>query len=64
MRAAEPLVSEPSCFEVEIILEKLERYKWADADQTPAELIKAGGNTSCSGIHKLINSPWNKGELP
>jgi len=27
-------------------------------------LIQAGGNTLRSEIHKLINSIWNKGELP
>jgi hypothetical protein len=32
--------------------------------QTPAELIQAGGNTLCSGIHELINFSWNKKELP
>jgi hypothetical protein len=30
----------------------------------PAELIKAGGRTIRSEIHKLINSIWNKEELP
>jgi hypothetical protein len=30
----------------------------------PAQLIKAGGRTICSEIHKLINYIWNKGELP
>ena len=29
----------------------------------PAELIKVGGRTICSDIHKLINSIWNKEEL-
>jgi len=29
----------------------------------PAELIKAGGRTIHSEIHKLINSNWNKEEL-
>jgi hypothetical protein len=33
-------------------------------DQIPAELIKAGGRTIRSETHKLINSVWNKGELP
>jgi len=27
-------------------------------------MIKAGGRTICSEIHKLINSIWNKEELP
>jgi hypothetical protein len=26
--------------------------------------MKAGGRTVCSGVHKLINSVWNKEELP
>jgi hypothetical protein len=29
----------------------------------PAELIRAGGRTICSEIHKLINFIWKKGEL-
>jgi hypothetical protein len=33
-------------------------------DQTPAELIQAGGNTLHFEIHTLINSIWNKEELP
>jgi len=33
-------------------------------DQVPARLIKAGGETLCFEIHKLIHSIWNKQELP
>jgi hypothetical protein len=33
-------------------------------DQIPAELIQAGSNTLRSEIHELINSVWNKKELP
>jgi hypothetical protein len=33
-------------------------------DQIPAEMIKAGGGTTNSEIHKLINSVWNKKGLP
>jgi len=57
-------VSEPSAFEVEICFEKLKRQKSSGIDQIPAELIKAGGRTIRSEIHTLINSIWNKGELP
>jgi hypothetical protein len=32
--------------------------------QIPAELIKAGGRTIHSEIHEVINSIWNKKELP
>jgi len=33
-------------------------------DQIPAKLIKAGGKTIRSEIHKRINSIWNREELP
>jgi hypothetical protein len=64
IRASESLVPEPNALEVEMAIEKLKRYKSPDIDQIPAELIKAGGSTICSEIHKLINSVWNKEELP
>jgi hypothetical protein len=43
---------------------KLEKYKSPRSDQIPAELIQAGGEILVSVIHKLINSIWNKEELP
>jgi hypothetical protein len=49
---------------VEIAIEKLKRYKSLGTDQIPAKLIKAGGETLSSEIHKLIHSIWNKEELP
>jgi hypothetical protein len=61
---AEPLVPGPSFFEVEMAIEKLKRYKSPGIHQIPAELIKAGGSKICPEIHKLINSIWNKEELP
>jgi hypothetical protein len=42
-------------------VEKLKRHKSPGADQIPAELITAGGH---SDILELINSIWNKEELP
>jgi hypothetical protein len=57
-------VPEPSASEVEIATEKLKRHKSTGIDQIPAELIKAGGRTIFSDIHKSINSIWNKEELP
>jgi hypothetical protein len=57
---AEPVVPEPSLVEVEIAIGKLKSYKFLGTDQIPAELIKAGGETLCSEIHKLICSIWNK----
>jgi hypothetical protein len=64
IHTAEPLVPEPSLFEVEIVIGKLERYKSPGTDQIPAELTKAGGEILRSEIHKLICSIWNKDELP
>ena len=61
---AEPLVPEPSAFHVELATVKLKSHKSSGFDQIPAELIKAGGRTIRSEIHKLIISVWNKEELP
>jgi hypothetical protein len=60
---AEPLVPGPS-HEVEIAIAKLKKYKSLGGDQILAELIQAGGEILLSAIHKLINSVWNKEELP
>jgi hypothetical protein len=64
IRIAEPLVPEPSEFEVEMAIEKLKRQKSPSIDKNPAELIKTGGRKIRSEIRKLIISVWNKEELP
>jgi hypothetical protein len=64
IHTAEPLVPEPSLVEVEIAIGKLKSYKSPGTDQTPAELIKARGETLCSEIRKLTRFIWNKEELP
>ena len=61
---AEPLVPEPSVFEVELTIEKLKNHKSPGIDQIPAELIKAGGSTIRGEIYKLIISIWNKERMP
>jgi hypothetical protein len=61
---AEPSVPEPSLVKVEIGIGKLKSYKSLGTDQILAKLIKAGGETLCSEIHKLICYIWNKEELP
>jgi hypothetical protein len=61
---AKLLVPEPSLVEVKIAIGKLKSYKSPGTDQILAELIKAGGETLCCEIHKLICSIWNKEELP
>ena len=63
IHTAEPLVTEPSAFEVEVAIEKLKRHKSPGIDQIPPELIKAAGRIICSEIHKIINSIQNKEEL-
>jgi hypothetical protein len=47
-----------------IAIAKLKKYKSPGSDQMPSELIQAGGGILLSAIHKLINSVWNKEELP
>jgi hypothetical protein len=54
-----------SCpFDVEIVIEKLRRYKSPGSDEIPAELIQAGGEILRSETHELIDSISNKEELP
>jgi len=43
IHTVEPLVPEPSTFEVELAIEKLKNHQSPGIDQIPAELIKAGG---------------------
>ena len=49
IHTAEPLVPEPSVFEIELAIEKLRSHKSPGIDQIPAEFIKAGGcdNSLC-----------------
>jgi hypothetical protein len=49
---------------MEIAIAKLKMYKSPGSDEIPAEIIQAGGEMFLSAIHKLINSVWNKEELP
>jgi hypothetical protein len=60
---AEPLVPGLSRLVVKIATAKLKKYKSPCSYQIPAELIQAG-ETLLSVTHKLIDSIWNKEELP
>ena len=62
--STEPLVPELSASEVEMAVEKQKRHTSPGIDQMLAELIKAEDRTIHSEICKLINSVWNKEELP
>jgi hypothetical protein len=64
VHTAELLAPDPSPFEVEIPTAKLKRYKSPARHQILAELIQAKGETLRSEIHRVINSIWNKQELP
>jgi hypothetical protein len=64
IHTAEPLVPVSSLFKVEIAIAKLKRYKSPGGYQIPAALMQAGGETLQPEIYKLINSIWNKEELP
>jgi hypothetical protein len=60
---AEPLVPGPSRLADEIAIAKLKKYESPGSDEIPAE-AGAGGKILLPAIHKLINSVWNKEELP
>ena len=64
IRTAEPLVPEPSAFEVELAIEMIKSHKSLDIDQILGALIKAGGRKISREIHKLIVYIMNKEELP
>jgi hypothetical protein len=64
IHTAEPLVPEPSPFEVENAIANFRKYKSPGSDQILAELIQEGGETLEFEIHNLINSIWSKEELP
>jgi len=57
-------VPEPSVFELELAVEKLNSHKSPGIDEITTELIQAGGITIRYDIRKLIMSIHNKDELP
>jgi hypothetical protein len=64
VHTAEPLVPGPSHLELEIAIVKLKKYKSPGNDQIPTELVQERDEILLSAIHRLINSVWNKEELP
>jgi hypothetical protein len=57
-------VPELSAFEVEMAIEKIKRQILPGIDVISEEIIKAWISSTCSEIHKIINSVWNEEELP
>ena len=53
IHTAEPLLPEPSAFDVELTIEKLKSHKSPGIDQIPVELMKVGGRTNRNEVHKL-----------
>jgi hypothetical protein len=53
-----------STSKAEVAIAKMKSYKLPGNNYILAELLQAGGETLLSEIHKLINSIWNKEELP
>jgi hypothetical protein len=53
-------VPEASLVKVEIAIGNLKSYKSLGTDHILAELIKAGGETLYSEMHRLICCIWNK----
>jgi hypothetical protein len=51
MHTAKPLVTEPSPFEVDIVIEKFERHKLSGIDQILSEMIQVRGNTLHTEIY-------------
>ena len=63
IHSAEPLVPEPSAFEVEMAIEKLKRQitrYWSNRSKN----YSSRDRTICSEMRTLTNSVWNKEEMP
>jgi hypothetical protein len=60
----EPLVHATRHLYVEIVIAKLKKYKSPGSDKIPVELLHARSERLLSVIYKLVNSIWNKKELP
>jgi hypothetical protein len=54
----------PVALKLKLLIAKLKKYKLPGSEEIPAELIQTGSEILLSAIHKLINSVWNKEELP
>jgi hypothetical protein len=55
IHTAEPLVPDPSPFEVEIAIAKLKKYKSPGSDEIPAELVQVGGGILLRQIPEKVD---------
>jgi len=64
IHTTQPLLPKLSAFKNELPIKELRRHKTPGINHIPAEVIKAGGRTIHSELHKVIHSIWNNKELP
>jgi hypothetical protein len=64
MCTAETLVPKPGSLKIETAIKMLKSNKLSGTKQILTQLIQTGGKILHSQIHKLINSIWNKEDLP
>jgi hypothetical protein len=66
IQTAQPLIPKANANEFEMANKRLKKnfHKPSDINQNQAELIEAGGRAIISEIHTLVNSIWNKEEMP
>jgi hypothetical protein len=51
----EPVVIEPSAFDLQMVIEKLKRHKSPSIDHSPTELIPAAVHTVSCVVYELVN---------
>ena len=57
-------MSDTSVYDLELAIEKLKKHKSSGNKQIPSEFVGAGDRTIRRDICTLINSIWNKDNLP
>ena len=64
INATEPIVLEPSVFELQMAIGKLKKQKSPGTGQILGQFVKSGGGRIIrSKVHKIINSVWSKEDL-
>jgi hypothetical protein len=63
IHTTEPLVTEPSPFEIDIASERVKMYKSPGTNQISVELIQARSNILRFVIHRIIDFIWNEDRI-